>query len=320
MPSARRLVLLTLAFAYFPIAVAGGEDKKPADASAVAVDEKADTPARVAAIRALGRTPFADARPLLAKCLGVRQPQPVQLAALETLATFDAAGVPETVLAMWPAMTPTLRTAAADALIARPAWRGGLLDAVEKEVVRPADLDPARVQLLHKSPDEKVRGRAEKLFAGTSPSKRADEIAKYRKSLELKGDAGKGRAVFKESCAACHKFGGVGEAVGLDLAAIKDRAPGSLLVGIIDPNREVLPQYTLYLLVTDDDRILSGMITSETADSLSIRQSGGTAETVRRSVIQSLRGTGLSAMPEGLEEKIDLQAMADLLTFLAAAK
>jgi len=286
----------------------------------VAVDEKADTAARVVAIRALGRTPFADARPLLAKCLGVRQPQPVQLAALETLATFDAAGVPEAVLALWPSMTPTRRAAVLDALLARPAWRGALLDAVEKEVVRPADLDPARVQLLLKTPDEKVRARAAKLFAGTGPSKRANEIAKYRKSLDRKGDAGKGRTVFKESCAACHKFGGVGEAVGPDLAAIKDRTPVSLLVGIIDPNREVLPQYTSYLLVTDDDRILSGMIASDTADTLTIRQSDGTAETVRRSVIQSLRGTGLSAMPEGLEEKIDIQAMADLLAFLAEAR
>jgi putative heme-binding domain-containing protein len=309
---ARRRVLVVLLIVA-PAALLRA-DEKPA----VAVDEKADTAARVAAIRALGRAPFADARPLLAKCLGARQPQPVQLAALETLATFDAAGVPETVLALWPAMTPSLRAAAADALLARPGWRGALLDAVEKEVVRPGDLDPTRVQRLKKSPDEKAR--AEKLFAGIGPSKRADEIAKYRKALELKGDAAKGRAVFKESCAACHKFGGIGEAVGPDLAALKDRTPESLLVGIVDPNRVVLPQYTSYLLVTDDDRIVSGMIAAETADTMTIRQSDGTAETVRRSVIQSLRSTGLSAMPEGLEEKFDLPAMADLLAYLTSVK
>jgi putative heme-binding domain-containing protein len=311
---ARRGILVALmiaAPATFPRA-----DEKPADAR----EEKADTAARVAAIRALGRTRFSAARPLLVKCLGVRQPQPVQLAALKTLGTFDAPGVPEEVLASWPAMTPPLRAAAADALLARPAWRGALLDAVEKGILRPADLGPVRVQLLRQSPDEKLRARAEKLFAGTGPSKRAAEIAKSRKALELKGDAGKGRAVFKESCAACHKFGGVGEAVGPDIAAIKDRTPDSLLVGIVDPNREVLPQYTSYLLVTDDDRILSGMVACETADTLTIRRSDGTAEAVRRSAIQSLRSTGLSAMPEGLEEKIDAQAMADLLAFLAGPR
>ena len=85
--------------------------------------------------------------------------------------------------------------------------------------MRPTDLDPARVQLLQKSADEKVRARAIKLFAG-AVSKRADVIAKYQKSLGLGGDAAKGKATFKLTCAACHKLEGVGEAVGPDLASI----------------------------------------------------------------------------------------------------
>jgi hypothetical protein len=39
-------------------------------------------------------------------------------------------------------------------------------------------------------------------------------------------------------------------------------------------------------------------------------------EIVQRVNIASLRSTGLSAMPEGLEDKISLQAMADLLAYL----
>src|SRR5439155_1720769 len=101
------------------------------------------------------------------------------------------------------------------------------------------DLEPARVQLLLKSPDEKVRARVAKLFAGTGPSKRQDVIVKYQKSLDLKGDAAKGKAVFKESCAACHKLDGVGENVGPDLTSIKGRGLESALTNIIDPNREV---------------------------------------------------------------------------------
>jgi hypothetical protein len=40
------------------------------------------------------------------------------------------------------------------------------------------------------------------------------------------------------------------------------------------------------------------------------------SETMQRVNIASLRGTGLSAMPEGLEEKLDVRAMADLLAYL----
>ena len=254
------------------------------------------------------------------KCLDVRQPQPVHLAALEVLAKFDSADVPAMVLAAWPSMSPKIRATAIETLLARPAWVTAFLDAVEKKTVLPTDLEPARVQLLLKSPDEKVRARVAKLFAGTGPSKRQDVIAKYQKALDMKGDATKGKMVFKESCAACHKLDGVGEAVGPDLTSIKGRGLESALTNIIDPNREVLPQFYTYLLVTDDDTIISGMIAAETANTVTIRKTDGMSETVQRVKIASLRSTGLSAMPEGLEEKIDLQAMADLLAYLNSIK
>jgi putative heme-binding domain-containing protein len=136
----------------------------------------------------------------------------------------------------------------------------------------------------------------------------------------LKGDAAKGKVLFKETCASCHKLEGVGEAVGPDLAAIKNRGLESVLTNILDPNREVLPQYYSYLLITDGDVILSGMISVETANTVTIRKTDGMSETVQRVNIASLRSTNLSAMPEGLEDKLDLQAMADLLGYLISSK
>lgn len=289
-----------------------------AEAAKTAADETADPAARAAAIRTLRLSPFAEVKAFLAKCLDVRQPQPVTLAALETLARYDAPEVPAIVLAAWPSMSPKIRATAIATLLARPAWVEAFLDAVEKKVVLPTDLEPARVKLLLKSPDEKVRVRVAKLFAGTGPSKRQDAIVKYQKALDLKGDAAKGKTVFKDSCASCHKLEGVGEAVGPDLASVKTRGLDSVLTNIIDPNREVLPQYYTYLLIADDDTIISGMIAAETTNSVTVRKTDGTSDTVQRVKIASLRSTGLSAMPEGLEEKIDLQAMADLLAYLSS--
>jgi putative membrane-bound dehydrogenase-like protein len=291
-----------------------------ADAAKTAADEKAQPAARAAAIRTLGLGTFADAQPLLAASLAVRQPPPVQLAALEVLGRFDSAEVPGVVLAAWPGMSPPIRATATETLLSRPAWVNALLDAVEKGAVRPTDLDPARVQVLRQSADEKVRGRATKLFAGAAMSKRADVIARYQKSLELKGDPAKGKAVFKETCAACHRLEGVGEAVGPDLASITNRGAEAVLTNILDPNREVLPQYYTYVLTTDADVIVTGMISAETANTVTIRKADGTSETVQRVNIASLRSTGLSAMPEGLEDKLDIQAMADLLAYLNSIK
>jgi len=291
-----------------------------ADAAKTAANEAATPAARAAAIRTLGLGSFADAKALLVAALAVRQPPAAQLAALEVLGRFDAAEVPGVVLTAWPGMSPQTRAAAAETLLARAAWVNALLDAVEKGTVRPTDLDPARVQVLLQSLDGAARTRAGKLLAGAGPARRAEVVAKYQRALDLPGDAVKGKAAFKEACAACHKLDGVGEAVGPDLASVKNRGAEAVLTNILDPNREVLPQYYSYLLVTDGDVILTGMIAAETANTVTIRKADGTSETVQRVNIASLRSTGLSAMPEGLEDKLDLQAAADLLAYLRSIR
>src|SRR5262249_37773932 len=59
------------------------------DALTTAPDEKRSVADRVAAIRTLGLAPFADVKDLARRLLNFRQPQPVQAAAMETLARID---------------------------------------------------------------------------------------------------------------------------------------------------------------------------------------------------------------------------------------
>ena len=92
------------------------------------------------------------------------------------------------------------------------------------------------------------------------------------------------------------------------------------MLNILDPNREVKPQFLSYYLVADSGRTITGMITVETANSITIRRADGTSETVLRVNIEELRSTGLSFMPEGLEKQIDVPAMADLLAYLNSIK
>ena len=93
-----------------------------------------------------------------------------------------------------------------------------------------------------------------------------------------------------------------------------------MLLNILDPNRDVKPQFLSYVLVTTGGRVLTGMIAAETANSLTIRKPDGADETVLRVDIEELRSTGLSFMPEGLEKQVDVAAMADLLTYLISPK
>ena len=67
-------------------------------------------------------------------------------------------------------------------------------------------------------------------------------------------------------------------------------------------------------------RVLTGMITAESANSLTLRRPDGSEVSVQRTEIDELKSTGLSFMPEGLEKNVDHQAMADLLEYLRITK
>jgi putative heme-binding domain-containing protein len=290
-----------------------------ADARTTAGNEKRSTAARAAAIRRLRFAALDDIRGLLADLLAPRQPPEVQKAAIETLARFDDAGVATLLLQAWAGLSPALRATAAEALFARPAWLGAFLDAVERGSVGRGDLDPARLELLKTYPDSAVQKRAAALFTQGLP-RRQEVVAAYQPALARSGDRNRGKALFKTHCSTCHRLENVGEQVGADLSAIRDRGLDSVLLNILDPNREVKPQYQSYMLVTSSGRILTGMIVAETANSLTLRRPDGGEETVLRLEIDELKSTGLSFMPEGLEKQIDVGAMADLLAYLNSIK
>ena len=138
--------------------------------------------------------------------------------------------------------------------------------------------------------------------------------------LALKGDAGRGRLVFEKSCAACHRLGDVGHAVGPDLAAVTDRSPAGLLAAILDPNAAINGQYVAYNVETKDGRSLTGVIAEENAAGMVIAMGNGIREAVKRAEIESVTTSKLSLMPEGLEETSSPQELADVIAFVAAGK
>ncbi|MGE0758098.1 MAG: c-type cytochrome, partial [Pirellulaceae bacterium] len=290
------------------------------DALATAQDDGAKPAARAAAIRSLSAADFTEVQPLFADLLQSRQPQPVQAAALETLARFDSADVPQMIVAMWPAQTPQLRATSIETLFSRAAWLPVILDALENQLIAPADLDAPHAALLRDHRDEAIRTRAAKLLASSALAHRQEVVDGYQPALEKVGDVERGRAVFRKNCSACHRLENYGEAIGAELSAIRDRGLAAVMLNILDPNREVKPQFLNYVVVLDNGRALSGMIKAETANSLTIRKADNTDETVLRVNIEELASTGISFMPEGLEKQVDVDAMADLLAYLNSIK
>lgn len=286
----------------------------------IAFDVKRSERERAGAIRTLGLMEFAKLQDSYGELLSSRQPNAVQQAALETLSRFSNAGVATVILKNWSGLSPRLRSNAVETLFSRTEWIAALLDSVKTGKVRPGELDPVRIKLLQSHRDKSIRERAERLFVAQRLSKRKDVVDQYQKALSTSGDAANGKMVFKKDCSACHKLEGVGNFIGADLKAIRNRGLDAVLLNILDPNREVKPQYVSYIVVTDDGRTHTGMITTENANSITLRRNDATNITILRINIEELRSTGISFMPEGLEKQIDVKAMADLLAYLNSIK
>ncbi len=162
--------------------------------------------------------------------------------------------------------------------------------------------------------DAKIEAAKPVVAAVSGP--RAPVVEKYRAALALKGDVERGRALAKKICLQCHRSNGEGADVGPDLATVKARTPEELVTHILDPNREVNPQFASTRLRTSSGDVVDGIIAAETATSLTLKLPEGKSITLLLSRIEKRVTSPLSLMPEGLEQAVDLQGMADLVEFL----
>jgi putative membrane-bound dehydrogenase-like protein len=249
----------------------------------------------------------------------VEPPQLVQaaIAALgKTSAPEATAGLLEKLMAGDAAPVELL----VEVLLATPARARALLEAIAVGRLAATVLSRQQAMALWRYPDNKVRLLAADVLGPPPAVDRGPLVAAYQASLQAGGDAVRGRQVFQQQCAACHRLGDTGRELGPSLAAARSRGSESLLLGILDPNREVLPAFVAHTAVTTGGRVVTGLITAESENSVSLQLADGSRQVLARDEIESLASNGRSLMPEGFERSIEPAAMADLLAFLMTAK
>jgi putative heme-binding domain-containing protein len=108
----------------------------------------------------------------------------------------------------------------------------------------------------------------------------------------------------------------VGQEIGPDLRSVSGWEKEQLLVAILDPNRQVEPRYLSYTAVTNEGQSMFGIITAETAGSITIKGLDGKEQVLQRANVKSLEGTNQSLMPVGVESAVSDQDLADVIRFL----
>ncbi|MSQ93913.1 MAG: c-type cytochrome [Gemmataceae bacterium] len=267
-------------------------------------------------LRVLSHAPWTAAKQSLVPLVEKEPSQELRIAALRALATQQDKEVPTLLMKLWASAAPSVRREILEAMLRQPARVEVLLDEIEAKRMKASELDPLRTRQLMNHANVAIKDRAKKLLAGNVPADRAKVLGEYQAALKLKGDAKHGRDIFKKHCATCHRVAGVGIDVGPDIADTRTKTLEAMLNDIIVPNAAIDANYVNYVVSTKDGRILTGLLTAETASSITLIRAEKQTDVILRKDVDEIASTGISLMPEGLEKEMSVQHMADLLRFL----
>jgi putative heme-binding domain-containing protein len=288
-------------------------------AATSAADPTAEESARLEAIQLLAFTSFPVSGNTLLAVLDSDQSPNIHVAVVTALVRFNDPQVAAELIKRWPAYSARLKSEVKAVLLGRPERAIALLNAIAAGALQPDDLTTAQMKFIRNHRDPDVRKLAAKVFANYRVKSRQDVIDAYQSTLNLTGDAARGKQIYLQRCSQCHRLGGNGYQVGPDLVTVKTAGKEKNLINILDPNREVAPAYIAFTIETKDDESLVGVIADETTSSITVRQPFGKTDTLMRSKLKSMQSQGQSLMPEGLEQGLTPQDFANLLEYIATA-
>ncbi|MBT3842462.1 MAG: c-type cytochrome, partial [Verrucomicrobia bacterium] len=157
--------------------------------------------------------------------------------------------------------------------------------------------------------------------AGHAATGQAAEVARVRAVVEGRpGSPYRGRELFMQRCAACHKLFHKGGEVGPNLTHYQRDDLDTLLPGILDPSREIREGFEQMHVQTRDGRLLSGFLADRTDKLLILRGIDGGDMVIEQSQVESAKVSPHSLMPEGLLAGLSDQQLRDFFAYLRIAQ
>ncbi len=139
-------------------------------------------------------------------------------------------------------------------------------------------------------------------------------------------DASAGRRTFFHhngpQCGKCHTVQGRGGQVGPDLTIIArtmDRE--KLLSSILEPSKEISPQFTTWIIETTEGKTHTGFILEDNrTGQIKLGTAAGDVLVINEDEVETREPSKVSVMPEKLHEQMTTHELRDLLTFLETLK
>ncbi len=135
---------------------------------------------------------------------------------------------------------------------------------------------------------------------------------------KLPGKAGTGEALFaKLNCAKCHTVNEGEPLRGPFLPNVaKTYKRDQLAESILLPSKSLAQGFVTYVFTMDNGKTITGFVTNEAADAITIRDNEGKEFTLPVQEIEERAKSSVSVMPEGLVKDLTVEEFASLIAYL----
>jgi putative membrane-bound dehydrogenase-like protein len=284
----------------------------------LALDGKAGLETRRAALKSLIEARPDDLRAVCEQLLSVRF---LNSTAARGLASFDDPAIGVKLARSYRSFHASERAAVIETLVSRPMFAHALLSEMAAGKFPREDLTPFHARQIRSFNDTELNA---KLTSTWGELRESDEekrafIAKLKAQFTAdslsSADKGRGRVVFNQACAACHRLYGEGGQAGPDLTGAGRDNLDYLLENIADPSAVVTADFRMTVVNLKDGRVLNGLLAAKTDRTLTLRTMTETL-TIERKEVESTQESKLSLMPEGLLESLTDAQRRDLIAYL----
>ncbi len=304
------------------LAVSFRDPEAVARALGVLKNAQKTAPERAEAVRQLAQLKAPEAAKLFRELAGQSAtPLPIRVEAVRGLAAFADRDTPVSLFAAWKEYPPEVRAEVVNVLAGRKEWAKALLLALGDKTLDRTAVGDNVILRIQAYKDKELTALVEKHWGKTrtTPAELNAVIDKTRESLSAGGASfARGKLVFENQCAKCHKFDGRGNEVGppLDGAA---RDIEYLLANVIDPNRVIGAPYFQRIVRTIDGRVEQGILAAEDDKSITIKVENAVLKRIAKEDLDGpVRVVEKSLMPEGLAAGVSAQDFRDLIRYVMA--
>ncbi len=182
---------------------------------------------------------------------------------------------------------------------------------------------PALAAALQSAPlDDAQRASVAKLFPSPE-GKDAKPLPALSELALRKGNAGNGAKLFATTgkCANCHIVNDQGKEVGPNLTEIGSKlSRQAMFESIIFPSAGISHNYEAYTATLKDGTVFNGLLISQTAESVTLRNNEAITKTIPTKDVEELVKQKLSLMPADLAKLLSIEELTDITEYLTTLK